>query len=140
MKNFLVIMLTLLPALFVASGQPSAAQEDEQANTMVLEGAKKPRSLQTMEKELPPHSPTVVTEQTAPVADLRDIPSISGWYAIGSGAIMPYIGLGFGGGYGSELSRSIGLPAPSQSDLGLRNQFSQGLSPNEFQMGFRIPF
>ena len=53
---------------------------------------------------------------------------------------MPYLGAGFGGGYTSELNRSMTGPPPGQTDPGGRSQFGQGFSPNEFQMGFRIPF
>ena len=53
---------------------------------------------------------------------------------------MPYLGAGFGGGYTSELNRSMTGPPPVQTDAGVRSQFGQGFSPNEFQMGFRIPF
>lgn len=53
---------------------------------------------------------------------------------------MPYLGAGFGGGYTSELNRSLTGPPPVQSDIGLRSPLGQGLSPNEFQMGIRIPF
>lgn len=53
---------------------------------------------------------------------------------------MPYLGAGFGGGYTSELNRSLTGPSPAQADAGLRSQFGQGFSPNEFQMGLRIPF
>ncbi len=70
----------------------------------------------------------------------RDIPSISGRYSVGGHTFMPYLGAGFGGGYTSELNRSLTGPPPVQSDVGLRSQFGQGLSPNEFQMGLRIPF
>lgn len=53
---------------------------------------------------------------------------------------MPYIGAGFGGGYSSEVDRSLGSAPPAQGDSGLRSQFGQGFSPNEFQMGVRISF
>ncbi|OGW49722.1 MAG: hypothetical protein A2V62_12055 [Nitrospirae bacterium RBG_19FT_COMBO_58_9] len=70
----------------------------------------------------------------------RDIPSISGRYSVGGRTILPYLGAGFGGGYTSEFNRSFGAPSSLQSDAGLRSQLGQGLSPNEFQMGLRIPF
>lgn len=73
-------------------------------------------------------------------AIFRDIPSISGRYSVGGRTILPYLGAGFGGGYTSDLNRSLTGPPPVQNDVGLRSQFGQGFSPNEFQMGFRIPF
>lgn len=78
--------------------------------------------------------------QTAPPTIFREIPSISGRFSVGGRAIMPYLGAGFGGGHTSELNRSLTGPPPVQSDAGLRSQFGQGFSPNEFQMGLRIPF
>ena len=54
--------------------------------------------------------------------------------------MLPYIGAGFSGGYSAEFNRSLGGAPPSQTDFGLRSQFGQIISPNEFQMGIRIPF
>jgi hypothetical protein len=70
----------------------------------------------------------------------RDIPSISGGYSVGGRTILPYLGAGFGGGNTSEFTRSFGAPLSLQPTAGLRSQLGQGHSPNEFQMGLRIPF
>ena len=70
----------------------------------------------------------------------RDLPSISGDYAVKGTRIMPYIGAGFGHGYSSDLDRSLNSSPISQTDTGLRSMFGQGLAPSEFQMGLRIPF
>lgn len=70
----------------------------------------------------------------------RDIPSISGHYAVGGRAVMPYVGVGFGGGYTSDVNRSLAGSLPAPTEFGLRSQFGQGFSPNEFQLGLRIPF
>lgn len=78
--------------------------------------------------------------QLSPATIFRDIPSISGRYSVGGHVIVPYLGAGFGGGYTSELNRSLTGPPPVQTDIGLRSQFGQGISPNEFQLGLRIPF
>lgn len=53
---------------------------------------------------------------------------------------MPYLGAGFGGGYASDLNRSLGGVPSMPTDSGLRSQLGQGLSPIEFQVGVRIPF
>ena len=71
---------------------------------------------------------------------LWEIPSISGRYSFGGRTVMPYLGAGFSGGYTSELNRSLTGPPPAQTDAGLRSQLGSGFSPNEFQMGLRIPF
>ncbi|ALA57769.1 hypothetical protein [Nitrospira moscoviensis] len=72
----------------------------------------------------------------------RDVPAISGYYSVGGTALLPYIGAGFGGGYSTDRDRALS-PAAQGQDPGIRNQwnqFGQGLTPNEFQMGVRIPF
>ena len=71
----------------------------------------------------------------------RDIPSLSGDY-LGGGRtkLTPYIGAGFGSGYASDLDRSLSGGASTQADSGSRSHFGQGLTPNEFQIGIRIPF
>lgn len=70
----------------------------------------------------------------------RDVPSISGQYSVGGTSLMPYIGAGFRGGYSSDLDRVLAPSVVTPSDSVLRGQFGQGLTPNEFQMGIRIPF
>jgi len=70
----------------------------------------------------------------------RDVPSISGRYSLGGKALMPYVGVGFGGGYASEFDQSLAAPVPMQVEPGFRSQFGQVSTPNEFQMGLRIPF
>lgn len=70
----------------------------------------------------------------------RDVPSISGRYSVGGKAVMPYAGVGFGGGYASEFDQSLASPVPMQTDPGFRSQFGQVSSPNEFQIGLRVPF
>ena len=71
---------------------------------------------------------------------LREIPSISGRYSVGGRTILPYLGAGFGGGRTSDFNRFLSDPPSLQPDAGLRSQLGQELSPNEFQMGLRIPF
>ncbi len=106
-------------------------------------------AFQSLNRRFPPGGDAADTLVQAPPAlplyspsstIFRDIPSISGRYSVGGRIIMPYLGAGFGGGYTSELNRSLTGPPPVQSDVGLRSQFGQGFSPNEFQMGLRIPF
>jgi len=70
----------------------------------------------------------------------RDIPSLSGDYLGGGTKLTPYIGTGFGSGYVSDLDRSLSGGASTQADSGSRSHFGQGLTPNEFQIGIRIPF
>lgn len=71
---------------------------------------------------------------------LREVPSISGQYSIGETTVMPFLGAGFGGGYASDLDRSMNNEFSTPADSGLRSRVGQGLVPNEFRLGIRIPF
>jgi len=70
----------------------------------------------------------------------RDIPSLSRNSLGGGSKLTPYIGAGFGSGYASDLDRSLSGGASTQTDSGSRSHLGQGITPNEFQMGIRIPF
>lgn len=83
---------------------------------------------------------TLALESMTASKPFRDIPSISGNYSVKGTRIMPYIGAGFGHGYSSDVDRSLNISPSSPTDPGLRSMFGQGLTPNEFQMGLRIPF
>lgn len=83
---------------------------------------------------------TTMPALTAPSTFFRDVPSISGQYSFGGRTVLPYLGAGFGNGYTSDLDRSLNNPRPMILDPGFRTQLGQGLAPNEFQMGIRIPF
>jgi hypothetical protein len=85
-------------------------------------------------------TPSASPGPSTPSNVFRDIPSISGGYSVGGTTLKPYIGAGFGSGYASELDRSLNHSPSTQTDSGVRSLFGQGLTPNEFQMGIRIPF
>jgi hypothetical protein len=76
---------------------------------------------------------------------LRSMPTVSKPISVGGTTLVPYLGAGFGGGYATELDRSLHT-APAASALsnsanaGLRNLFGQQLIPNEVQLGIRFPF
>ncbi len=56
---------------------------------------------------------------------------------------MPYVGAGFGGGYATELDRSLNTAQSASSgsfNTGVKNLFGQQLIPNEVQLGIRFPF
>lgn len=94
----------------------------------------------SLTNDVPPQPPIAAPSQAASATVSRDPPSISGRYSFGGETVLPYVGAGFGGGSASEFNRPSGGTPPVQTDLGLRSQFGQGFSPNEFQMGVRIPF
>ena len=85
-------------------------------------------------------APSVPPGSSTPSNLFRDIPSITGDYSGAGTQLTPYIGAGFGSGYASDLDRSLHGHSSTQTDSGTRNQFGQGLTPSEFQMGIRIPF
>lgn len=74
---------------------------------------------------------------------LRSIPTVSKPISMGRTTLVPYIGAGFGGGYATELDRSLNSPQSAFSgplNTGLKNLFGQQLIPNEVQLGVRFPF
>lgn len=89
--------------------------------------------------DAPGNVSSTIPELTAPSTFFRDVPSISGQYSFRGRTILPYLGAGFGNGYTSDLDRSLN-PRSMTLDPGFRTQLGQGLAPNEFQMGVRIPF
>lgn len=91
-------------------------------------------------ESLPPPLQVPLAAQTAPEAVFREIPSISGRYSVGGRTVVPYLGMGFSGGYTSDLNRSLGVSPAVPADSGLRSLFGQAVSPSEFQMGLRILF
>jgi hypothetical protein len=134
MKHEMIIALTFVIAAFAVPIQAVAAQEHAVADSTFLVGTMN----QLRQNEGAPTSePTV---QSPSSSYFRDIPSISGHYSVGGRTWSPYLATGFSGGYSSELNRSLGGAPLTQIDLGFRNQFGQSVSPNEFQLGVRIPF
>jgi hypothetical protein len=131
------VMVVLVAAL-AGSIQSMALPDCVMADSIVLGDLSSQHSLHMLKKDVI-HQPPIVAS-TIDAADVRDIPSISGRYSIGGRTLLPYLGAGFSGGYNSEFNRSLNGPPPPQNDLGLRSQFGQSLSPNEFQLGVRIPF
>lgn len=84
--------------------------------------------------------PSLTPEPSTSSTVFHDIPSISSRYSVGGTTLMPYLGAGFGSGYASQLDRSLNNSPSLQTDSSFRSLFGQGLAPNEFQMGVRIPF
>jgi hypothetical protein len=133
------IMVLVIAALAVPI-QGIAAQDYVEADSAVIGEPNGQRASSTPKTIVPSHPPLALPSVPASSLDVRDIPSISGRYSIGGKTLLPYIGAGFSGGYSSEFNRSLGEISPTQSDVGLRSQFGQHVSPNEFQLGVRIPF
>jgi hypothetical protein len=117
-----------------------AAEDSQVADSPALQSLNEQFSRGGIGSEVPFDAPASLMLSSPSSSMFRDIPSISGRYSVGGRTIMPYLGAGFGGGYTSELNRSLTGPPPVQSDVGLRSPLGQGLSPNEFQLGLRIPF
>jgi hypothetical protein len=74
---------------------------------------------------------------------LRTLPTVSKPISVGGTMLVPYIGAGFGGGYATELDRSLNTAQSASSgsfNAGPKNLFGQQLIPNEVQLGVRFPF
>jgi hypothetical protein len=138
MKQSSAGVMVVLVAALAGFIQGIAVPDCVMADSAALGDLSSQRSLHILKKDVI-HQPPIVTS-IIDAADVRDIPSISGRYSIGGRTLLPYLGAGFSGGYSSEFNRSLNGPPPAQNDLGLRSQFGQSLSPNEFQLGVRIPF
>lgn len=108
---------------------PATSEATAKANSLA--------GTERVEGQVPPAS---WSSEGSPI--LRNVPTVSKQIAIGRTTLVPYVGVGFGSGYASDLDRSLNT-APSTSppsDSGLRSLFGQGLMPNEFQLGIRLPF
>jgi hypothetical protein len=141
MKHHRTFVTVVLLAVLAVSPQVGAARDRMMVDAVVPVAADS-QSFQKhrLTDDVPTQPQALMPSQTAPATIFREIPSISGRLSVGGRTIMPYLGAGFGGGYTSELNRSLTGPPSVQPDVGLRSQFGQGFSPNEFQMGLRIPF
>lgn len=140
MKYLSIIGVTLLLGTLHAPLELMGAQDPILSGRVVLTAASDSPTENTPKKDVfvQPH----VAEPLQPGSwtMFRDIPSINGRYSVGGKAIMPYVGAGFGGGYASEFDQSLAAPGSMQTEPGFRSQFGQVSTPNEFQMGLRIPF
>lgn len=141
MKQYIAVVLVFLVAAFSAPIH-GAAQDRAVADSALLEETESQllQSGSALKSDISVQPPIAVPSDAASLSYFRDIPSISGRYSIGGRALLPYLGAGFSGGYISELNRSLGAAPLTQSDFGIRSQFGPSVSPNEFQLGVRVPF
>ena len=140
MKHYIAFVSVLLVIVLAVSSQSVAARDHDMADSAALGETNSQLSSSTLMKHVPIPSPIAVPSESALSSYFRDIPLISDPYVIGGRSLLLYLEAGFSGGYGSELNRSFDGAPPMRSDFGLRSQFGQSVSPNEFQMGIRIPF
>jgi hypothetical protein len=115
-------------------------------NTMTIAGQSSPigptnvAESDALKSDDAAQSPSLTAGSSTSSTVFPGIPSINGRYSVGGTTLMPYLGAGFGSGYASQLDRSLNSSPSMQTDSSLRSLFGQGLAPNEFQMGVRIPF
>ena len=140
MKWHIAIVSICLGAALAVPTQSVAGRDRIETDSATIGEATSQLSSGMLKNDLPIQPPAAASSMPLSSSGFREIPSISGRYAIGGTTLLPYIGAGFSGGYSSELNRSLGGASPTLSDIGLRGQFGQSVSPNEFQMGIRIPF
>ena len=140
MKYYVAVASVLLVATFAVPTQGMAGRDRIIADSNALGETNSQLSSSTLKNDLPIQPPIAAPSSLDSFSGVHDVPSINGRYSIGGRTLLPYIGTGFSGGYGSEFNRSLGGVPPVMNDFGLRSQFGQSVSPNEFQMGIRIPF
>lgn len=70
----------------------------------------------------------------------HDVPALTGQYSVQNMTLMPYIGAGFGGGFVSDLDRTLGLNASPQGGSSAGSLLRQNVTPSELQLGIRVPF
>ena len=140
MKLYIAIASVLLVAALAAPNQGVAGRDYVVADSAASGEKFSQFSSSTLKNDVPMQPPILAPSAVGSSADFRDVPSISGRTSIGGRILLPYVGAGFSGGYGSEFNRSLGGVPPALSDFELRSQFGQSVSPSEFQMGIRIPF
>ncbi len=140
MKQYVAVASVLLVTALAGPTLDASSRDRVIADSAAL-GKENSQPSSSLLKNDVPIQPTIAPPwASASSSNIQEIPSISGRYSIGGRILLPYIGAGFSGGYSSEFSRSMGGAPPALSDFGLRNQFGQSVSPNEFQLGIRIPF
>lgn len=70
--------------------------------------------------------------------------TLAGRYTMNGSTVIPYIGLGFGGGETTDVNRTVARQSALQSSLQqdrlMNDVLGKTLVPNEFQLGIRIPF
>ncbi|MBA2251645.1 MAG: hypothetical protein H0W13_02895, partial [Nitrospirales bacterium] len=70
--------------------------------------------------------------------------TLAGRYTMNGSTVIPYIGLGFGGGETTDVNRTVArqsaLQSAIQQDRLMNDVLGKTLVPNEFQLGIRIPF
>ncbi len=140
MKRYIAVASVLVIAALAAPVQGVAGQGHVVADSAAIGEKPSQFSSSTLKNDVPIQPLIVAPSASASFSDFRDVPSISGRYSIEGRTLLPYVGAGFSGGYGAEFNRSLGGVPPVLSDFGLRSQFGQSVSPNEFQLGVRIPF
>lgn len=140
LRPYLAIVSVILLLALVVPPQAVAAQDRVMAEAAASGEATSLLSSHTLKNDLPIPPPIMVPSKAASSLDFGMIPSISGRYSIAGKTLMPYIGAGFLGGYSSNNNRSSGGVPPTLKDSWLRSQLGQSVSPNEFQIGVRIPF
>jgi hypothetical protein len=70
--------------------------------------------------------------------------TLAGRYTMNGSTVIPYIGVGFGGGETTDVNRTVArhsaLQSATQQDALVNDVLGKTLVPNEFQLGIRIPF
>lgn len=134
-KNlFTLLTLTALGLCFFAF-QPLGAFADSPGR---MTEHLKPRVFDTDPAPGETASHPLVRTPRAPL--FHDVPALTGQYSVQNMTLMPYIGAGFGGGFVSDLDRTLGLNASPQGGSSAGSLLRQNVTPSELQLGIRVPF
>ena len=133
-QAFLIVMVLVV--------QPCFAREEKQLPMAPFSVAVTP-SLKLID---PSSSSLLGTTLSSGISNnvFSEPPTLAGRYIWNGSTVIPYIGLGFGGGETTDMTRTItrqsALQNSIQQDRLMSDVLGKTLVPNEFQLGVRIPF
>src|SRR6185503_734187 len=118
MKQYIAVASMVLIAVLAATSQGVAGWDHATAGSAAPGEKSSQLSSNTLSNDVPSQFPIVAPSASASPPDVRDVPSISGRYLLGGKTLLPYLGAGFSGGYGSEFNRSWVGSLPRRATLG----------------------
>ncbi len=133
-KKLFTLLMSTMVGLGLAAAHPEGASADSPASIETT----RPHAF-----DMDSHAERALMTPSLPSSPaplFREVPSLSGRYSAQDLTLMPYIGAGFGGGFASDLDRTLGLNSSLPNSLGSGNLLRQNVAPSELQLGIRVPF
>jgi hypothetical protein len=139
-RDFFVIQLSLLVAVVVAVPGLTCGEESPLVTPVLPASTSSAKGTDLSSLVL-----SSTTLSSSVTNNLFSQPAtLAGRYTMNGSTVMPYIGLGFGGGETTDVNRTVarqsGLQSSIQQDRLMNDVLGKTLVPNEFQLGIRIPF